>query len=72
MRTTSAPPWNAASAFQPFAATGSMRRARSKCTWKREFIAVSAAATFTVRSSSPFSGMQMSLHTIQSAFAFTA
>ena len=67
--TTSAPPCSAACDVHAGTDTGSMLRARSICACQRGFDAASVAATGNAISSSPFSGMQMSLHTSHSAFA---
>ncbi len=70
-RTTSALPCNAESNFHPDTSTGSWLRARSIGTCERVLRGASAADTGRTMSSSPFSGMQMSLHTSHSAFALS-
>jgi hypothetical protein len=70
-RTTSAVLVSDDSNFQPVASTGRLLRVRSMAASMRGLAGASVAASVSVVSSSPFSGMQMSLHTSHSARAFT-
>ena len=71
MRTTRVLPMMAESNFHPGASTGSWLRARSMCASQRASGAPMAGVTSNVYSSSPFSGMQTSLQTSHSTFAFS-